>query len=63
MATYDILVLLGYVAYAYLLYWGVDKLWWVYVDWCLRKLKGENNGKFDSVDIPGYSRHGNARRP
>ncbi len=36
---YNILVLMGYVSLTYLLYWGVDKLWWLYVDWYLERLK------------------------
>ena len=63
--AYNVLVLVGYVAFAYLSYWGVDKAWKAYVDVCLRKSKGKNNGKFpvDSLDIPGASRHASARRP
>jgi hypothetical protein len=63
-AVYNILVLVGYVGFAYLSYWSVDKAWKAYVDAYLRKSKGKGNGKFpvDSVDIPGASRHASARR-
>lgn len=39
--AYNVLVLVGYVAFAYLSYWGVDKAWWAYVDGYLRKSKGK----------------------
>ncbi len=36
---YNILVLIGYVSLSYHLCWGVDKLWWLYVDWYLERSK------------------------
>ena len=40
--TYNVLVLMGYVAFAYLLNWGVDKAWWAYIDSYLRKQEGKS---------------------
>jgi hypothetical protein len=41
-AVYNILILVGYVAFSYLLNWAVDKAWWAYVDWYLRKSKKQD---------------------
>lgn len=51
-ATYNILILVGYVAFAYLLNWGIDKLWWLYVDWCLERPKE----KFEEIRDPNILR-------
>lgn len=43
-AIYNILILVGYVGFAYVLQWSVDRLWLVYVDWCLQRMKNTSNG-------------------
>lgn len=40
MTEYYLLTLLGYVAGAHALAWGLDKLWWWYVDAVLAAAKG-----------------------
>lgn len=40
MSEYYVLILLGYVAGAHALAWGLDKLWWWYVDAVLAAAKG-----------------------